>query len=112
MTLNEEKNGKVLVLGLSGKVDVAGTKVLGERLTEVINAGERYILLDFSGVNYINSSGLCALIVAGKRLARTGGVLALAEVNDQIQKVLKISGLASFFTVHRTRALALGAFPQ
>jgi anti-anti-sigma factor len=112
MTLSEERSGKVLVLGLDGKIDLAGTNVLTKRVTELLDAGERFILLDFTGITYINSSGLCALVVIGKRFTKSGGKLVLAEVNGQIQRVLKISGLASFFTVYGTKAEALEAFPQ
>jgi anti-anti-sigma factor len=112
MTLSEEKSGKVYVLGLTGKFDLSGTDTLVKRITEILDSGAQHILLDFSGITYINSSGLCALIVVGKRLARSGGKLVLAEVSEQIQKVLKISGLASFFTLHRTKAEALASFPQ
>jgi anti-anti-sigma factor len=112
MTLSEDKNGKVFVLGLTGDLDMEGTKVFVERVTEILDGGERYILLDFTGVAYINSSGVHALVLVAKRLASSGGKLILAGVSDHIQKVLKISGLASFFTLQPTKAEALGSFPQ
>jgi anti-anti-sigma factor len=112
MILSEEKSGKVMVLGLTGKIDIAGTGVLVKRVTEILDSGERFILLDFKGITYINSSGLCALVVVGKRLAKSGGKLVLAEVSDPIQKVLKISGLAAFFTLQGTKAEALASFPE
>lgn len=111
MTLSEEKSGKVLVLAMSGKVDMEGANMLMERITKVIDAGERYILLDFTQVAYLNSSGMRALILLAKQLASSGGKLILAGVSDPIQKVLKISGLASTFTLQPTMAEALGSFP-
>jgi anti-anti-sigma factor len=89
-----------------------GTKVFVERMTQILEGGERYVLLDFTDAAYINSSGLHALILVARRLASSGGMLILAGVNDQIQKVLKISGLASTFTLQPTKAEALGSFPQ
>ena len=112
MTLNEEKNGKIVVLGLSGKVDIDGSKIFLERVTQILDAGERYILIDFTDVAYINSTGLRALILVAKRLAGDAGKLVLAGVSDQIQKVFKISGLSSIFALQPTRADALAAFPQ
>ena len=112
MTLSEEKNGRVFILGLSGKLDIEGGKMLVERMTQILAGGERYILLDFTDIAYINSSGLRALLLVAKQLASSGGMLILAGVNDQIQKVLKISGLASTFTLQPTKAEALGSFPQ
>ena len=112
MTLTEQKSGEVSVLDLNGKIDMEGTEMLDGKITEILDRGERSVLLGFAGVNYINSAGLCALIVAGKRLTRAGGKMALAEVSEPIQKILKISGLSSFFAVHPTKEAALASFTQ
>lgn len=112
MTLREERNGKVFVLGLSGKVEAEATKRFMERMTEILDGGERYILLDFTDVAYLNSSGVHALVLVAKRVASSGGKLILAGVSDPIQKVLKISGLTSSFLIQPTKAEALGSFPQ
>lgn len=112
MTLSEEKNGKVFVLGLSGKVDVEGAQMFVKRIMEILDGGERYIMLDFTDVAYLDSSGLHALILVAKRLASSGGHLILAGMNDHVQKVLTISGLASYFTLQPTKADALASFQQ
>jgi len=112
MTISEEKVGKVFVLGLSGKIDIEGAKAFLERMTQVLDGGENHLLIDFTGVTYINSTGLRALILVAKRMARTGGWLHLTGVNDQIRTVLKISGLNSLFAQYPSRAEALAAFPQ
>ena len=112
MTLSVEKNGKVFVLGLSGKLDIEGGKMLVERMTQILDGGERYILLDFTDIAYINSSGLRALLLVAKQLASSGGMLILAGMSDANQKVLMISGLTSIFTLRPTRAESLALFPQ
>jgi anti-sigma B factor antagonist len=112
MTLSDEKNGKVFVLGLGGKLDIEGAKMLVDRITQILGGGERYILLDFTDLAYINSSGLRGLLLVAKQLASSGGKLILAGVSDQNQNVLKISGLASIFTFRPTKAEALASFPQ
>ncbi|MGA3328089.1 MAG: STAS domain-containing protein [Terriglobia bacterium] len=112
MTLSEEKNGKVFILGLRGKVEAEGTKRFVQRMTEILDGGERYILLDLTDVAYINSSGVHALVLVANQVASSGGKLILAGVSDSIQKVLKISGLTSSFTLQPTKAEALGSFPQ
>jgi anti-sigma B factor antagonist len=109
MTLNEEKNGKVFVLVLSGKLDIEGAKMLVEKMTQILDGGERHIVLDIS---YINSAGLRGLILVAKQLASSGGKLVLAAVSEPNQNILEISGLTSIFTLRPTRAEALGSFPQ
>ena len=112
MTLSEEKNGKVFVLVLSGKLDIEGGKMLVERMTQILDGGERYILLDFTDIAYINSSGLRALLLVAKQLASSGGMLILAGVSEPNWNILKISGLDSIFTLRPTKAEALGSFLQ
>jgi anti-sigma B factor antagonist len=112
MTLSEEKNGKVLVLGLSGKIDIEGANVFMDKITQILNSGERYVLLDFTDITYINSSGLRALVMAAKQLAGSGGMLVLAGVSEPILKILKMTGLASTFSLQPTRTEALALFPQ
>lgn len=110
MTLSEEKNGQVFVLGLSGQIDREGAKIFLERITHILDSGEQCLVIDFTDVTYINSTGLSALILVAKRLGKTGGKFILAGVIDPIQKVLKISGLASLFAVLPTKAEALASF--
>ena len=112
MTLSEEKNGNVLVLGLRGKLDMEGAKMLVDKMTEILSGGERSILLDFTDITYINSAGLRGLILVAKQLASSGGTLILAGVSGQNQNILEISGLASIFTLRPTKAEALASFPQ
>jgi anti-anti-sigma factor len=112
MTLSEEKNGKVFVLGLSGKLDIEGAKMLVEKMTQILAGGERYIVLDFTDISYINSAGLRGLILVAKQLASSGGKLVLAAVSEPNQNILEISGLTSIFTLRPTKAEALGFFPQ
>jgi anti-anti-sigma factor len=110
MTFTEERNGEVMILGPSGRIDTANSKVLPEKITQVIDEGVHNLLLDFSAVTYINSLGLRTLITAAKRLANSGGKLVMAEVDVQVRKILEISGLTSVLGVHATRAEALSAF--
>ena len=112
MTLSEEKSGKVFVLGLSGKFDSEGAKTFGERMTQILEGGERHILLDFTEVTYISSAGLRGLVLAGKQLAGSGGMMVLAGVTEPVRKVFEICNLDSIFTLRPTKEESLGLFPQ
>jgi anti-anti-sigma factor len=111
MTIPEERNGKVVVLRLTGMVDSEASRTLFEKFTEVIARGERYLLLDFREVNFINSTGLGALVYATRKVASAWGKLVLAGVTEPIQRIFKISGLISTLSMYSTEAAALGSFP-
>jgi stage II sporulation protein AA (anti-sigma F factor antagonist) len=110
MTFTEERHGEVLILRPSGRIDTENSKVLLEKITQVIDEGVHNLLLDLSAVPYINSLGLRTLITAAKRLANSGGKLVMAEVDVQVRKILEISGLTSVLGVHSTKDEALGSF--
>ena len=112
MTWSEETSGKVVVVGLSGKLDIEGAKMLVDKVTQILAGGERSILLDFTGITYINSAGLRGLILVAKKSACSGGKLILAGLSELNQRVLAISGLTSIFTLRPTRAESLALFPQ
>jgi anti-anti-sigma factor len=111
MTLSEEKSGKVLILGLSGKFDFEGAKTFGERITQILGGVERNILLDFTDVTYISSAGLRVLVLAAKQLAGSGGKMVLAGVTDPVRKVFQLCALDSIFTIRPTKEESLGLFP-
>ena len=110
MTFAEERSGEVLILKPSGRIDTENSKVLLDKITQLIEGGVHNLLLDSSAVTYINSFGLRTLITAAKRLANAGGKLAVAEVDVQVRKILEISGLMSVLGVHATKAEALSSF--
>jgi anti-anti-sigma factor len=107
MTLIEEKNGHVYILDVSGDIDRDGARAFQDRAVKVLDAGEQLLLVDFTGVTYINSPGLSVLILIAKRLQISGGKLAMNGVNEPIQKVLKISGLLSLLNLSADRDAAL-----
>jgi anti-sigma B factor antagonist len=107
MTCSEEKTDGVLVLGVSGKIHTEVAEELREKLNTLMDQGERYFLLDFSGVDYINSSGLRVLLIAAKKLNGLSGKIVVAQATEWIQQVLRISGCASVIGVYPSKEEAL-----
>jgi anti-anti-sigma factor len=109
MTLIEEKNGQIYILDLSGEIDRDGARAFQDRAVKVLDAGEQRVLIDFTGVTYINSPGLSVLILIAKRLQVSGGRFVMTGVSDSIKKVLKISGLTSLMAMASDRDAALAS---
>jgi anti-anti-sigma factor len=109
MTLIEEKNGQVYILDVSGDIDRDGARAFQDRAVKVLDSGEQRLLIDFTGVTYINSPGLSVLILIAKRLQTSGGKCVMAGVGDSIRKVLRISGLTSLLAMASDRDAALAS---
>ena len=109
MDITEGKRNGVVVLGVAGRIDASNAGVFEEKLLGLIAAGERRFVVDCSRLDYISSAGLRTLLVAAKRLAPSGGKLALSAPKDLIKEILDIAGFSSIFPIYRTQEDALGA---
>ena len=67
------------------------------------------MLVDLSGVEYISSSGLRALMMAAKQSKASSGRLAVAALNPVVKEIFAISRFSYVVTVFETLAEALAA---
>ena len=90
--------GKV-VISLAGELDVAGAPVLREHLAAATRSDGR-VVCDLEHLTYMDSTGISVLIAARKRLDATGRDLVLVGPSERVHKVLEITGVDSYFTIH------------
>ncbi|HWQ12490.1 MAG TPA: anti-sigma factor antagonist [Roseiflexaceae bacterium] len=102
----------VQVFDLSGRLDAVGTQQAIAQVNAAVTAGARYILLDLSGVTFMSSSGLRALLLVRKELMNHGGQLRLCCLQPHVQEVFTLTGFTQVFSIHHTREEALRAFGQ
>jgi anti-sigma B factor antagonist len=87
------------VLTLAGEVDVASAPRLRDRLVQLITDGPPQVVVDLSGLSFIDSMGLGALVSGLKRARAHAGDLRLAGPSDHVAKVLSITRLDQAFVV-------------
>lgn len=98
---------------LSGKFLAGGDgPFLRQKVKDLIEAGSRRMVIDFSGVPYIDSTGLGFL--AGSRVtAQNAGVtMVLANVNDHVMRILDSVRLSQFFLIAGDEKAALAKVRQ
>ena len=111
MKIKQNPQDDVMVLELSGKI-MGGPdhEKFKEEITAVLEAGARKLVLDFSGVPWINSTGL-GIIISGFHSIRTaGGVMKVCSVKERVLSIFYISQLENIFEVYPTREEALASF--
>lgn len=96
------------ILRLTGEVDLATAPRFRERLIELVEAGERQIVVDLDGVVFLDSTGLGVLVGGLKRLRANGGELGLVCSNPTILRVFEITGLDRVFSIHDSVDSAVG----
>ena len=104
-----ENNTGVSVIRLVGRMNAVTVKPFEEQMMQCIGAGETRLLVDFTGCDYIDSSGLRVLLIGMKRLMASGGKMALFGLNPHITKVFTIAGLHVVFPLKETEHDAIAA---
>jgi anti-anti-sigma factor len=83
------------VASLTGELDTAGAAALGEFVTALGRAsGGGEVVIDLSGLTFIDSTGIQALLQAESDLSGGGGRLVLRDPPEAITRLLSICGLA------------------
>lgn len=90
------------VLRLAGEIDVATAPRLRDRLVQIVTEGTPHLVVDLSGVSFIDSMGLGALVSGLKRARAHDGDLRLAGPGEHVAKVLSITRLDQAFLVAPT----------
>lgn len=96
-----------LVLELSGKL-IGGNESqrLEWKLNELIDTKQRKIILDLSGVKYVDSGGVGLIAVAGGKMKNEGGRLVVAGATGTVQEVLKFTRIGDFLGMFEDTAAA------
>jgi len=88
------------LLEVFGRVDGDNVQELGDTIQQAIANGRIHLLLDLSGVQYMNSSGLRELVQIFKRLQRISGTLTIVNPSDRVKSLLELVGLETVFDIY------------
>ncbi|MBP7828398.1 MAG: STAS domain-containing protein [Kiritimatiellae bacterium] len=94
MNITAQQADRVLHLILEGRLDAFGSGELAAGLKQDLVADTVCLLLDMSLVDYISSAGVRVLLSTHKELARRGGALVLAGLQEYCREVLEVTGFA------------------
>jgi len=98
-----------VIVSVEGDLDIATAGDLRSAVQSAIDAHGPWLILDFSALDFMDSSGLNAVISAYRLVRERGGSLALAAPNERVTKVIRLVGLHRQLPVHRTVAAAVVA---
>ncbi len=107
MIITEEKREDIVILGVNGRLDFNTSPQLDRALDELYRRGERHLVIDFSDLDYISSSGLEVLLVAAKKVLGENGKLALCCLKDEIKQIFDITNFSSIFPIFPSRETAI-----
>jgi anti-sigma B factor antagonist len=98
-----EYGSEATVVSVSGEVDVATAPTLRQRLDEALDRGPGLLVVDLTGVSFIDSTALGVLIGAHERCTAAGTTLRLVVAEPRILKIFEITGLTELFDIRADR---------
>jgi anti-sigma B factor antagonist len=111
MKATTRHHGKVTVLDLSGKITIGEGDI---RLREAVNAlleeGRKNIILNLSGISYMDSAGIGELVACYKRATEKSAKLKLLNPSGKVQDLLILTRLQEVFEIFRDEREALTSF--
>jgi anti-sigma B factor antagonist len=103
-----EELGGAVVVRLVGELDLYNAHLVRDGLFAAAERGPERLIVELSGVTFIDSTGLGVLIESRTRLANRQGFLLVAP-GLETRRALEISGLDRHFAVHDSLDEALSA---
>ena len=102
LQIDVEQRDDHTVLSPHGDVDFATGPELRKRITETLVAGDVHLVVDLLGVDFIESTGLGALIGGRRRAQALNGSLSLVCTEEQLLRIFEITGLDKVFDIYAT----------
>lgn len=101
----------VRTISVRGELDLSTAPDLETPLDQALENDEGSVLIDLTQCEFIDSTGIALIVRAWQRLQgdNNGRTLVLCSQNDQVRRVLEITGLELSIPVHMTRDEALSA---
>ncbi|HOJ71435.1 MAG TPA: STAS domain-containing protein [Syntrophorhabdaceae bacterium] len=107
MEIDFRKEGRAQIASVKGRIDAVTAPEFEKKMLEVIEQGERTILINMSGLEYISSAGLRSILTIAKKLKAENGEVFFAALQGAVEEVFKISGFHSIFKVFDSEKSAL-----
>lgn len=108
MEIELREEGDVTVATLFGELDGRSAPAVQEKLSSLPQPDAR-LLLDMSGVNYISSAGLRALLMLYRQINGNNGRVVLVGLPESIEDMMAVTGFLDFFAAYDNYGEALSA---
>ena len=107
MEIQTKKEGTVVVVTITGRMDAVTAPEYETILKDLIAGGDTLFVIDFNALDYISSAGLRGLLITAKLLKGKGGRIRMANVKGTVKEVFDISGFGSIFSMDDSVPAAL-----
>src|SRR5258705_12482108 len=93
LEIDTQKDGRIVQVALTGEFDLAGLPRFEERIAAVESEVPKAIVIDLTGLRFMDSSGLRALVTADDRARKQQRRLAIVPGPPEVRRVFEITKL-------------------
>jgi anti-sigma B factor antagonist len=111
--MDTQEFAEVIILTPAGRVDHTSAEAFQAELLEHVSksaAADKHIILDLSGIDYMSSVGLRALMVASKESKKTDMTIVVSALQADMKEIFEISRFHFVFKTFETTAEAIKGF--
>lgn len=106
--LEIEERGEMVVAHLTGELDIAGAPGMGDRIHDAVPTSARGLVVDLTGLDFIDSSGIAMLFGLARKLgSRRQALSVVARSGGPVSRVLELVEFDQAAPVHETLDEAL-----
>ncbi|UAL29450.1 STAS domain-containing protein [Nocardioides rotundus] len=102
LTLTTRQHGDRTVVTIGGEIDVYTAPLLRDAISDLVAQGSHDIVIDLTGVGFLDSTGLGVLVGGLKKVRAHDGTLELVCDQERLLKIFRITGLAKVFVIHES----------
>lgn len=104
------EQGNVTQLTLTGKLDLVNAVEVKEKVKKLLGQNRTMIHIDMSGVEFINSSGLGAMVSILKEIRMRQGRMTVSNLVPYIAEIFEITKLSHAFEIYATTHEAMASY--
>jgi anti-sigma B factor antagonist len=104
--------GHVSVVKVTGRLTSFESGALRNSIAQLLKEGRKQILLNLSGLVYLDSSGIGDLVHTYMSVIKGGGEMKVVGLTDKVEEILKITQLYQVFQEFQDEQSALQSFPE
>ncbi len=105
-------SGPISLLDVSGRLTSFEIGALRESISRLLKQARKNIVLNLSGLQYLDSSGIGELARIYVSVVKAGGQMKVIGLSPKVQEILKITQLYQIFPEFPSEEAALQSFPE
>ena len=101
--MNTTKSGNVLIINIEGDLDHYTANTIRKKIDAELNKNPiNLLILDLSTLDFMDSSGIGLILGRYKLINSLGGKLSIVKPNENIYKIINMSGLHKILSIYNT----------